>query len=87
MIESLSTLNKSIIADKDAAFEIVNDFTLSSGSDSINRILEKVLCAKFGEEIIEELSINVINYDYREVLNDVFLKIYRGESFEADDYV
>lgn len=87
MVEELSQLNDEIIADKDAAFELVSDFTKDSGSETINRTLEKLLCANNEVEATGLCDEHFIGQGYKTILNEVFLKIYRGESFIVDDFV
>lgn len=87
MVEELSKLNDEIISDKNAEFEIVSDFTKISGSNTINKILEKVICATCEDEVINLFSNYDISFDYNEILKDVFIKIFRGISFTVEEYV
>lgn len=87
MIVSLSVLNEDIIRDRDAAFELVNDFSLTSGSPTINKMLEQALCANDEKQIDLIVDEAILDNNYKIALKDILKKICLGDSFTVDDYL
>jgi len=87
MIENLSVINDLIIKGDGDPFEIVSDFTKISGSETINKKLEKLLCANSEQEIRGVFDNDFIEDDYKRALNKIFLKMYKKESFTLDDII